>query len=132
MDLAALYHHGTDVVLALTGMSDKEAHMNAGLLIYVGAQCVLRTRRASLQALMAVLACEGANEILDYLYFGDARWADTLSDFGATLAWPAALFAVSRYRRRRWTFDAVRAASGRRRAPRPVPPLGFQHLSSRA
>ncbi|MFA5967668.1 MAG: hypothetical protein WC816_00230 [Sphingomonas sp.] len=132
MDLAALYHHGTDAVLTLTGMSDKEAHINAGLLIYVGAQCMLRTRRASLQALMAVLACEGANEILDYLFFGDARWADTLGDIGATLAWPVVLFTVSRYRRRRWAFETARPVSRRRGAARPFAALGHQRLPSRA
>ncbi len=102
MSFIVAYHHMTGVILTATGMTDKEAHINAGLLIYVVVQFLLRTRRASLEALVAVAACEGLNEIFDYLFFAEPRWTDTLGDIAATLTWPIVLFAVSRYRRRRW------------------------------
>lgn len=125
MDPIAAYHHMIDAILATTGMTDKEAHFNAGLAIYVGVQYLRRTRRASLDALMTVIACEGLNELLDFLFFGQPRWGDTLGDIAATLAWPVILFAVSRHRRRRWARDGQtartgRKASGRQTAPAPV------------
>jgi len=102
MRIATVYHHATDAVLTLAGMSDKMAHLNAGLVIYVATQALLRTRRASGKALLAVLACELANEAMDVVFWGELRFADTIGDIVATLAWPTMLFGLSKYRRRRF------------------------------
>lgn len=108
MGLVTIYHHATDTILAFIGLTDKEAHLNAGLALYVGAQLTLRTRRASLKALIFVVACETANELLDFLFFGSLRWRDTLCDAAATLMWPVCLALLSSYRRSRWTRTQVR------------------------
>lgn len=128
MGLVTDYHHTIEAILAFTGFTDKAAHLNVGLALYVGAQFVLRTRRASLQALAFVAGCELCNETLDLLFFGDPRWADTLSDILATLAWPTTLFLLSRYRRERWARLASRARpKGAEALPAvtasPAPPL---------
>ena len=109
MDIAATYHHGIDTFLTVTGMTDKEAHLHVGLAIYVGVQLLLRTRRASFDALIAVAGCELANELMDYFFVGELRVMDTLGDIVATMAWPTVLFMTSRYRRTRWARDAQRA-----------------------
>jgi len=126
MSLVTDYHHAIDAVLGVTGFSDKAAHLNVGLALYVGAQFVLRTRRASLRALAFVAGCEFLNEALDLLFFGDPRWADTLSDIAATLAWPTTLFVLSQYRRQRFARTMVHDRLRREDAPpsvrsRPAP-----------
>lgn len=105
MRIATAYHHATDAVLTLAGMSDKMAHLNAGLVIYVATQALLRTRRASAKALLAVLACELANEAMDVVFWGELRIGDTIGDIVATLAWPTMLFGLSKYRRRRFAAE---------------------------
>jgi hypothetical protein len=96
------YHQVIDGIIAASGMSDKMLHMHVGMALYLGAQVAFRTRRGSIDALLVVVIAEVANEIMDRLFFGSWRWSDTLGDIGATLFWPAACVAVSRYRRRRW------------------------------
>jgi hypothetical protein len=114
MDFVALYHQTTDAVVVAMGGSDKLAHMNAGMAIYLVAQMALRTRRGSIDALLAVLLLEAANEAMDRLYAGSWRWPDTLGDFAATLFWPVMLLVAARYRRRRWRIGEARR---RRRKP---------------
>jgi hypothetical protein len=103
MDLVANYHDATARIVMASGMSDKMVHMHAGMAIYLIAQLVLRTRRGSMDALSAVFVMEIANEIMDRLFFGNWRWADTAGDFLATVFWPTMVFAASRYRRARWS-----------------------------
>lgn len=102
MDAVADYHSLIDAILAATGMSDKTAHVHAGLAIFLLAQVVLRTRRGSIDALLAVVLAEALNETMDRLFFGSWRWSDTLGDIVSTLAWPTLLVVASRYRRARW------------------------------
>lgn len=102
MDLATSYHHATDQFLILTGWSDKMAHLNAGMAIYVLTQLMLRTRRASLPALAVVVAMELCNEGLDALFYGELRVADSLMDIAYTIAWPAIITFIGLYRRGRW------------------------------
>lgn len=114
-ELAWRYHDATDAALSLAGLSDKMLHVHVGLAIYMLAQLVLRTRRGSIDALLAVVIAEAANEAMDRLFFGSWRWSDTLGDAGATLFWPAMLTLMSRYRRRRW--ERRRAGAERRPMP---------------
>lgn len=102
MDTAASYHFLTEQILALTGWTDKMAHMNAGMAIYVLARIVLRTRRASMPALATVAGLEIANEILDVIHAGHLDLAEAVSDFCYTMAWPTILTWTSSYRRARW------------------------------
>lgn len=109
MSLVATYHETIEHILAYSGASDKTVHVHVGLALYLLGQLVLRTRRGSVDALLFVLVVESANEMMDRLYFGDWRWADTSTDVIATLFWPTLLLLASRYRRARW-----------RRANRPI------------
>lgn len=103
MDLATSYHHLTDQFLVLTGWSDKMAHLNAGMAIYVLTQLMLRTRRASLPALATVVFVELCNEGLDTWFYGELRLAESLVDIAYTLAWPAIITLIGIYRRERWS-----------------------------
>ncbi|MFZ2994706.1 MAG: hypothetical protein WA070_00705 [Sphingobium sp.] len=89
-------------VLAVSGMPDKLVHVHVGLAIYVIAQLILPTRRASFQALGVLLAAELFNEVMDRLYSGSWNWPDTWTDFIATMFWPVVLVLVGRHRRKRW------------------------------
>ena len=109
MDIAGGYHDLIETALRLSGASDTMLHVHSGLLIYVVAQYLLRTRRASVHALMAVAGLELANELMDALHFGALRPADTLKDIATTLAWPLVLYLLAGHRRRRWR----RAAASR-------------------
>jgi hypothetical protein len=100
--IAAWYHQASEGLIAATGASHATAHLCAGLGVYLGIQLLLDDRRASGFALGAVFYAELANEALQFAYWGDWRWADTLVDMVATLFWPAAVFAVGKVRRRRW------------------------------
>ena len=121
MDLPGLYVSLTERVVSLLGGSHSLAHLNAGLLIYVSVQVAARDRRASLIALQAVAGAEFLNEAIEAIHFGSPRWADTLGDVAVTLAWPAILYAVARYRRQRWARETSRLAR----------PLGWLMLRGR-
>lgn len=111
MDLATSYHHLTDQFLILTGWSDKMAHLNAGMAIYVLTQLMLKTRRASLPALAIVALIEFGNEVLDTFFYGELRLTESALDFAYTLAWPAIITFIGLYRRDRWSRrQATRAA----------------------
>jgi hypothetical protein len=102
MDTAVSYHLLTEQFLALTGWTDKMAHLNAGLAIFVIARIILRTRRASLPALATVAGMEFVNEVLDVIHAGHLDAAEALTDFVYTMFWPAILTWASSYRRARW------------------------------
>ncbi|WP_293884096.1 hypothetical protein [Sphingomonas sp.] len=102
MEIADTYHAMIDTIIATTGLSDTVLHIHAGMAIYLLAQLMLRTRRASLNALTMVFALEAANETMDRLHSGSWNWPNTLSDFAATMFWPLMIVIVGRYRRQRW------------------------------
>jgi hypothetical protein len=119
MDFISDYHAFAEVTSIWMG-SDTLAHINAGLAIYVVTQTMLRTRRASIMALQAVIAAELCNEVIDRLYFGSWRWDDTIKDVIVTLFWPTVLYTLSRYRRQRWAINQLRiAALFKQRMPTP-------------
>jgi hypothetical protein len=114
MDIATLYIQNTCDALNAIGMTHPEAHIHAGLLIYVGMQLVLRTRRASGIALQAVFGAEMVNEILDRAFYGSWRWPDTLGDIALTMMWPTILYTAAKFRRARWTVGSRRQQQGAR------------------
>jgi hypothetical protein len=125
MDIAASYHAATEAIVAMAGGSDKLVHLNAGMAIYLGAQFLLRTRRASLRALQILFALEIANEVMDRFYYGEWRWADTVGDIVMTMLWPTVSVIVSLHRRRQWAAQEMLRRAALRGEP-PVP------LASRA
>lgn len=116
MSIAATYVALTEWIVSLMGGSHPVAHIHAGLAIYVAVQVVTRDRRASLHALIAVAGMELANEIVEAAYYRSPRWGDTLGDIALTLLWPGILYAVSRFRRQRWTAEAATTRPARRPA----------------
>lgn len=112
MEFAIAYHAAKDQVVEAFGATHAMMHLHAGLALYLCVQLLTRTRRGSLQALSVVFLAEMGNEILDRLATGSWRWSDTVSDVVLTLMWPAAITAVSLYRRARWTrhFERQRMA----------------------
>ena len=108
MDFAALYVAQANALVEMFGVSHATMHVHAGMAIYLGAKFVLRTRRASAYALLAVIHAELANEVMDFLHYGSLRLEDTLSDIALTLLWPTADYLITRYRRKRWNVEAAR------------------------
>jgi hypothetical protein len=102
MEIVDAYHWFADQLVTIAGGSDKMVHVHAGLALYYAMQILFRRRRASWASLQAVVAFEVANEVMDRLFWGDWRWADTSMDVAATMFWPTIIFSVGTYRRRRW------------------------------
>lgn len=108
MELIDAYVATCEAFLAQTGISHPMAHLHVGLLIYVGVQIVLRTRRASSIALQAVYGAELVNEILQRAHYGSWRIEDTLGDIFLTVLWPTLLYGVAKFRRARWELTMLR------------------------
>jgi hypothetical protein len=102
IDLVATYHDWSEALIAATGASHATLHVSVGMGLFLLVQLLVDDRRASAFALAAVAYAEVTNEVLQFLYHGSWRWADTLGDIGATLFWPAAVLFVGTSRRRRW------------------------------
>lgn len=102
MDVVVAYHRLIEQLCANFGIGDQMLHVHVGLGLYLGAQLVLRNRRASFDALLLVVCAELTNELLDRLFLGHWDWPDTISDVVATLFWPTLVYAIGRYRRQRW------------------------------
>ena len=98
MDLPATYVATTESLLATLSISHQLGHLNAGLIIYLGVQYALGTRRMSILPLLAVFAAEFGNEAIQAAYYGSWRTADTIADIGWTVFWPCMLFIHARYR----------------------------------
>lgn len=110
MSIVEAYAQFTQFIVEVTGMSRPMLHMHAGMAIYLVTQFTLRDRRGSLIALVAVLQLELLNEIMNRLDKGSWHWNDTLGDIALTLFWPSSCYAVSVYRRHRWSRQNVVAA----------------------
>jgi hypothetical protein len=75
---------------------DKFAHTFAGLGIWLAAGLLLRKPLRSPWPLLAVIAFEVGNEVIDRLAHGSWRLPDTTRDLAATWFWPFVLFACLR------------------------------------
>lgn len=117
MDIPHLYAAFTQSIVNLTGMSRAMLHVHAGMGIYLAAQCLLRDRRASIWALLAVVQMEFFNEIMNRLAKGAWDWPDTVADIALTLFWPSLSYATGTWRRQRW---AVRHAAVRPQGQGPL------------
>jgi type III secretory pathway component EscS len=91
MGIAYTYHALIEWLGRITGMDDATLHFNVGLVILFAARMVTRRRLETMIPLLTVIAMEGANEVMDRVYFGAWRWDHTLLDIFHTLLWPAAL-----------------------------------------
>ena len=85
---SALYKQFIDWIGDGTGLPDTILHIHAGLAVLMLARVVTRRSLGSLVPLSVVVAAEAFNEIMDRLYYGSWRWADTLGDVANTLFWP--------------------------------------------
>lgn len=92
VQISTTYHSWIDWIGKVTGMSDSVLHVHAGLIILLIARIATRKSLGSIVPLSFVFAAEAFNEIMDRLYFGSWRPADTLSDILHTIFWPVVLF----------------------------------------
>ena len=88
MLLVDQYETAKLATVALAAIDQTEAHVAGGILIFLGA---LLFRRGPRFALGVVTALELVNETCDRVHYGSWRWADTVGDIVATLAWPLVL-----------------------------------------
>ena len=100
--LAKAYHHAGEVIVTWSGQSDKFVHVHTGLLVWLLAALLLRRPLRSILPFALVAVAELANEALDYVFYGQILWSDTIADVAATLLWPLVLMlALSMNRRLR-------------------------------
>lgn len=97
MNLPALYHTLILWIGDGTGLPDAILHIHAGLAILMTTRLLTRRSLGTFIPFVFVVVAELANETMDYLAYG-LRWADTLSDLGNTLFWPAVISAGVRLR----------------------------------
>jgi hypothetical protein len=122
MDIVARYNDAADALVVLTQMPRAVLHVHVGMLIYLSCQLTLGTRRGSLAALAITLLLALFHELMNRIFHGSWRWADTTGDLGLSLFWPAMHYGISRFRRWRWQRReqarvAVPAARPVRRTP---------------
>lgn len=102
MEIVYLYKSLIDIIVERSGSAEL-LHVHAGMAIYLITLMVVRQRRGGVIAFQMVLAAELGNEVMDWLAASPKwTWADTISDVVLTLMWPAAITAVTAWRRRRW------------------------------
>ena len=102
MDLVILYKELIDGIVAAADAPRSLLHVHAGMVIYLGCQLLLGTRRGSLAAVVLTVQLAIGHEVMNRLFHGSWRWADTSHDLMLTMFWPGMCYAVSRLRRRRW------------------------------
>ena len=95
----SLYHGMTESLLARSGMSDKVLHMQIGLAIFLAASLLLRRPLRSWTPFLIVCGLEGANELMDRLFWGAWRWPDTVLDMATTIFWPLVIVLVLKLER---------------------------------
>lgn len=98
MDIATLYAGLIRQIGDGTGMADSLLHVHAGMAVLFLTRVVTGRALSSPVPILAVVVAEAANEILDRMYWGSWRWADTSLDIVNTLFWPTVLFVGLRLR----------------------------------
>lgn len=80
--------------------SDPILHFHAGMFVLFAARMITRHPLSSPVPLLVVAAVQIGNEIVNRLYYGSWRPADTFLDTVNTLFWPTLLFIGLRLRKR--------------------------------
>jgi hypothetical protein len=111
MDFITSYKDAIDAIVTFTDMPRSMLHVHAGMLIYLGCQLLLGTRRGSLVAVLLTVQVAVANEVMNRAFYGSWRWDDTLSDLVLTMFWPTMCYLVSRVRRWHWAQRAQQMAA---------------------
>ncbi len=94
-----------DVVLISNfGACAAFVHMNMGLAVYVLAKLALRTRRASVFALVAVGTCAVLAALGEVIHFRPDRPLWVAAGVVTTIFWPTLEYLVTSHRRQRWQF----------------------------
>ena len=102
MDLITTYNDAIDGLVAFTDMPRPLLHVHAGMIIYLGCQLLLGTRRGSLLAVLITVQLALVHEMMNRLFHGSWRWENTSEDLVLTMFWPTMCYAVSRFRRWHW------------------------------
>jgi hypothetical protein len=108
MEFVNHYHQVIAETAAFSGMSDRIVVVNACLAIYFGVQLIVRDRRASTSALIAVLALAAVNAVLSQLLQNSLNLSGFTVDTVSGAGWPTIAYAASKYRRARWVSDRKR------------------------
>ena len=95
-DIPALYHAWIEKIVDFTGFSHTMLHIHAGLFVLILARLITRKPLASFIPFTFVVAAEALNEVMNRLYYGSWRPADSVSDVVNTLFWPLMLWMVLR------------------------------------
>jgi len=103
MDLITTYNGAIDALVAVSDMPRPLLHVHAGMIIYLGCQLLLGTRRGSLLAVLITVQLALAHELMNRAFHGSWRWEDTSRDLVLTMFWPTMCYAVSRFRRWHWS-----------------------------
>lgn len=82
-------------------------HMNMGLAVYILAKFALRTRRASIFALVAVAICAVLVAVGEIIYFRSVAPLWAIVGIVTTIFWPGLEYLVTSHRRQRWQFTQM-------------------------
>lgn len=77
MSVLQQYQSIIDWTEVSTGLPDSVLHLHAGLAVLVAARLVTGRSLRSFIPFAAVVAVEGANEVMDRLIWGSWRWPET-------------------------------------------------------
>jgi hypothetical protein len=111
MDLITAYNDTFDAIIAFADAPRSLLHVHAGMIIYLGCQLLLGTRRGSLVAVILTVQLAVLHEVMNRLFHGSWRWEDTSKDLVLTMFWPTMCYAVSQLRRWHWARRASLTAT---------------------
>lgn len=117
MDFLVWYEQTASWIVSFCPPPDKVAHSYAGLAIWLVAALTLRKPLHSVWPLLAAIALELGNEVIDRMAHGSWRMSDTTRDLAATWFWPFLLFACMRL------FPWLSGRNGAAQAEPLAPPL---------
>lgn len=102
MDFVAIYNHTATELVWFLQMPRSLLHLHIGMAIYLGCQFLMGTRRGSLAAVFVTVMLALFHEVMNRIFHGSWRLADTSEDLVLTLFWPTMCYGVSSFRRWQW------------------------------
>lgn len=100
--LVTTYNQAATGLVTFTEVPRALLHVHLGMMIFLGCQLLMGTRRGSLVAVLATVLLAAFHEGMNRIFHSSWRLADTGEDLVLTLFWPTMYYAASIYRRWRW------------------------------
>lgn len=110
MDFATFYNNTATELVWFLQMPRSLLHLHVGMAIYLGCQVLMGTRRGSLVAVFVTVLLAVFHELMNRIFHGSWRLADTSQDLVLTLFWPTMCYSVSCFRRWHWAQRARRGS----------------------